>query len=283
MGQSAETVDFPVNDRFSNEVDIEVLSKFTAALAEPRPQAHKERERETFLQFTSRPQGTRPSLSKPAWVGGAIPSRSERATGAARWGRPNPTTPANQRAKWRNDCSGTVGGREKDPDWHGRPPPQPIIPRPPKPSSFYANRNSTLLQRPSPSDPPIRFFSPHQKTEPSGLSSALPTVIVKPSHFVSLVSRYFFFCFRGAGTVAVAPPWIFHQFSGSWIGESGALNSPPPDPCSLIAAMSNTLLRVYPSDLKMPCKCLYYMDILATVLQHIGLIGSSLPSVCLMP
>jgi hypothetical protein len=159
---------------------------------------------------------------------------------------------------------------------------------------FYANQNSTLLSSPSPSDPPIQFFSPYQKAEPpSGLSSAsaLPTILVKPSHFVSLVPRYsfsffsflFFFLLPGAATVAVAPPWIFHQFSGSWIGESGALNSPPPDPCSLIAAMSNTLLRVYPSDLKMPCKCLYYMDILATVLQHIGLIGSSLPSVCLMP
>lgn len=136
--------------------------------------------------------------------------------------------------------------------------------------------------------PPIQFFSPYQKTEPSGLSS----VLVKPSHFVSLVPRYFFFCSgsrnRRRGPALDIPSvfgfldWTF-RITGFLDRRKRGAQFPPPDPCSLIAAMSNTLLRVYPSDLKMPCKCLYYMDILATVIQHIGLIGSSLPSVCLMP
>jgi hypothetical protein len=68
MGQSAETVDFPVNDRFSNEVDIEVLSKFTAALAEPRPQAHKERERDLFAVYVTAARYT--SVPFQASVGG---------------------------------------------------------------------------------------------------------------------------------------------------------------------------------------------------------------------
>jgi hypothetical protein len=139
------------------------------------------------------------------------------------------------------------------------------------------------------SSPPTKRPSPPQASAPpprcQPYSSSRHTLSLScpDTLFLFFSFLFFFFLLPGAATVAVAPPWIFHQFSGSWIGESGALNSPPPDPCSLIAAMSNTLLRVYPSDLKMPCKCLYYMDILATVLQHIGLIGSSLPSVCLMP
>lgn len=187
-----------------------------------------------------------------------------------------------KRLQWEGGRETLIGtdGHRRSQSFLGLPNLHPFMPTETPPSSRD--------QSPSPSDPPIRFFSPYQKTEPSGLSS----VLVKPSHFVSLVSRYFFFA-SGEQEPSLWPR-LGYSISFRVLGldlpdywfldrrKRGA-QFPPPDPCSLIAAMSNTLLRVYPSDLKMPCKCLYYMDILATVLQHIGLIGSWLPSVCLMP
>jgi hypothetical protein len=199
MGQSAETVDFPVNDRFSNEVDIEVLSKFTAALAEPRPQAHKERERER--PFCSLRHGrkvhVRPFPSQRGWAARSPADPNGQRALRAGVARIQPLQPTNAR----NGETIAVGGRETliGTDGHRRN--QSFLGLP-NLHPFYANQNSTLLSSPSPSDPPIQFFSPYQKAEPpSGLSSAsaLPTILVKPSHFVSLVPRYsfsfFFFSF----------------------------------------------------------------------------------------